>query len=88
MSRTKAFTAQRWLYEAEGGKFVLAKGNSKYSRFYVLDEDGKYLSRKGHNTLLDAQIEAAKAQTALHNLIAGLTDEARENLSILLDEKE
>ena len=58
MTRNKAFTAQRWSYEVNGRKFILAKGSSKYSKFYVLDEDGNYLTHKGRDTLLDAQLDA------------------------------
>lgn len=61
MTRTKAFTAQRWSYTArDGHPFLIVKGSGRYSKFYVCSTDGVYLSPKGNNTLLDAQIEAEK----------------------------
>lgn len=65
MSRGKAFTAQRWEFAVDGHKFILVKGDSRFSKFYVLDEAGNYLTSKGHATLLGAQIEATTiARTA------------------------
>lgn len=58
--RPKAFTPQRWRYEVDGQEFIITKGDSKHSRFYLRDEDGNYLTSKPNNTLLDAQIEATK----------------------------
>ena len=56
--KTKAFTAQRWPFEVDGQKFVLVKGSSRYSKFYVCDEDGQYLTGRGHSDLQGAQVEA------------------------------
>jgi len=60
MTRTKAFTAQRHRIEIDGRVFILAKGASAHARWYVLDENGKYLSRRGGATRLDAEIEASR----------------------------
>lgn len=49
MTKTKAFTAQRWRILVEDTEYFIVKGNSKYSRFYVLDASGKYLSKGATN---------------------------------------
>jgi hypothetical protein len=50
MTKVKAFTAQRWPITVGDQSYVIVKGNSRYSRFYVTDTDGKYLSKRGAST--------------------------------------
>lgn len=57
-TKTQQFRTLRYRYTFEGGVYFIQKGGSKYGRWYVLDENGKYLT-KGASSQQAAEIELA-----------------------------